>query len=43
MIRGFKRCYFMLKNWDLDLFRGGHVDLLMRFRFRLFGMRRRGW
>ena len=40
---GFLRCHFMLKNWDLDLIRGGHMDLLLRFGFWLFGVGRVSW
>ena len=43
MMGGLKRCHFLLKNWDLNLFRGGHIDLLVRFRSRFFGMGSDWW
>ena len=43
MMGGLKRCHFLLKNWDLNLFRGGHIDLLVGFRSRFFGVGGRDW
>ena len=34
MMGGLKGCHFLLKNWDLNLFRGGHINLLVGLRSR---------
>ena len=33
----------MFKNWDLNLFRGGHMDLVLGFISGPFGMGRGSW
>ena len=43
MVGGFKGCHFLLENWDLNLFRGGHIDWLVGFRSRFFGVGGGDW
>ena len=37
MMGGLKGCHFLFKDWDLNLLRGGHIDLLVGFRSRFLG------
>ena len=43
MVGGFKGCHFLLENWDLNLFRGGHINLLVGLISRFFRVGKWYW